>query len=77
MLHRNSGHSWGGGKPGLSLASWKQKSKVTVEVFMSWYSDECLAEIANLEETDLGMREVKSGNNKSKDVDRSWCRAGT
>lgn len=38
---------------------------------MSWYSDECLAEIANLEETDLGMREVKSGNNKSKDVDQA------
>lgn len=70
MLYRNSGYSWGGGKLGFSFVLWKQKSKVIVEVFMFWYLDECLVEIVNLEEIDSGMREVKLGNNKFKDVDQ-------
>ena len=40
--------------PGLCLGSWKHTSKVMVEVFVSWCSDDCFTKTANLEETDTG-----------------------
>lgn len=54
LIQRNTSHSCGGWMPGFCLALWMYVSKMTVEVFESWYSGDCFTKTANLAKTDTG-----------------------